>query len=116
LAVVELALPVARAPAFVGQVRELADHRGASVTLFGGVGVGCLEVAIAGADPGHRQSFCRDVLAMALTAGGSLAGGTGTGLTWSDWLDLALPAPAAATLRQVKAALDPKGTLRPAGL
>ena len=117
-AVVELGLPLAAGPAFVGEARRLAGRLGADVALFGGVGAGSLEVAVldAGGEPAAVAGFCRELLTAAGAVGGRLAGASGAGLSYADWLDLALPAPAAAMLGQIKAALDPNGILRPAAL
>ena len=115
-AVVELGLPISAAPAFVGEARRLAGRLGADVALFGSVGAGALEVAVLDAEGGSAgvAGFCRELLTAASAVGGRLAGASGAGLTYADWLDLALPAPTAATLGQIKATLDPNGILRPA--
>jgi FAD/FMN-containing dehydrogenase len=114
VAFAEVVAPTALVPALARLVLDLASRERADVALFGGVGMGSLEVAVLAAARGPAL-FLRKLAAEVARLGASLVGTESTGLSYDAWLDTTAPE-TASVMRQLKAALDPGGLLRPLGL
>jgi glycolate oxidase len=100
---------------FVGEVAERFQLR---IPLFGHIGDGNLHPAIMcdrrNADEMRRVEQAADaIIGKAIALGGVLTGEHGVGLLKRDYLPLDLDAVEIATMRRLKAALDPRGILNP---
>lgn len=109
----DVTVPLARWPEFVGRVRGLAGTRPeARLWLFGHAGDGNLHVNLTGLPP-DDDSLDEEVVAVVAELGGSISAEHGIGRAKRAWLHLNRSPAEIATFRAIKAALDPAGILNP---
>ncbi|MFD1880504.1 FAD-binding oxidoreductase [Paracoccus pacificus] len=110
----DVALPVGRLDAFAAacRARLLARYPDAHLSFFGHIGDGNLHIAVdAGSDAAHEVD--RIAYGIVRDMGGSISAEHGIGLLKRDWLDHSRSPAELATMRAIKAALDPAGILNP---
>ena len=110
----DVTLPLAGLAAFMTEVRALVlTHRpAAAVWLFGHAGDGNVHVNITGVDADDEE-IDATVLALVAASGGSISAEHGIGRTKRAFLHLNRTAAELDTMRAIKHAFDPRGTLSP---
>jgi FAD/FMN-containing dehydrogenase len=110
----DVALAPAALPAFVDDVRErvAAVAPGSTCVLFGHAADGNLHVNVVGPPP-DDEAVDDAVLGLVVERGGSISAEHGIGTAKRRWLARSRSPEEVATMRAIKAALDPAGTLNP---
>ncbi|UNK56511.1 FAD-binding protein [Pseudoxanthomonas daejeonensis] len=114
----DVVVPVSRIPALISGVEALSAEFALPIVAFGHAGNGNLHVNILyhpddPAEAGRAQAALPRLFELVLSLGGTLSGEHGIGVAKRDWMDRAFDAPTLATMRAIKAALDPDGILNP---
>ncbi|KAF1691514.1 FAD-binding oxidoreductase [Pseudoxanthomonas koreensis] len=117
----DVVVPVSRIPELVAGVESLAAAQALPIVVFGHAGNGNLHVNIMyhpddPAEDARARVALAGLFELVLALGGTLSGEHGIGVAKRDWMDRAFDAPTLATMRAVKAALDPDGILNPGKL
>jgi glycolate dehydrogenase FAD-linked subunit len=99
-------------------MEALQEEYGVPIVCFGHVGDGNMHVNIMidAADPSEHERgelAKRRVFELAVEMGGTISGEHGIGIMKSEFLPLALQADAIASMKRIKAALDPNNILNP---
>jgi FAD/FMN-containing dehydrogenase len=110
----DVTLPQSRLADFAGQVRGVVTEAapGATLILFGHLGDGNLHVNVIGPPP-DDEGVDDAVLRLVSRMGGSISAEHGVGRAKVRWLPLSRSAEELATMRSIKAALDPAGVFNP---
>lgn len=115
----DVSLPIADMPQYLDGMRRALAERvpGARSFVFGHVADGNLHVAVSAADAGAHEATCesveRCVYEPLRAIAGSISAEHGIGLERKAYLDISRTGAEIATMRAVKAALDPYGILNP---
>ncbi len=114
----DVVVPVSRIPDLVAGVQALAAEHDLVIVTFGHAGNGNLHVNILyhpdDADENTRaQAALPKIFELTLALGGTLSGEHGIGLAKRDFMARAFTPATLASMRAVKAALDPDGILNP---
>jgi glycolate oxidase len=111
--IVDIAVPRASIPAFMDQVRQLADDHGAWIAGCGHAGDGNVHLAVFQKDPDARSQVMHELFRVSMELGGVISGEHGIGTAKKPYF-LALEDPAKVALMQrIKASFDPAGILNP---
>jgi FAD/FMN-containing dehydrogenase len=108
----DVTVPPAAWPSFVGDVRALAADHGWQAHLFGHLGDGNLHVNVTGPSP-EDETVDDAVLHLVARYGGSISAEHGIGRAKTPWLGLVRSETEISVFRALKAALDPHGILNP---
>ena len=108
----DVAVPLARMPAFRADLDGVLAAAGARAIVFGHIGLGNLHVNVLGPDPGDDR-VDQAVLRLAAEHGGTISAEHGIGRAKTAVLYLSRSAVEIAVMRAVKSALDPAGILNP---
>jgi FAD/FMN-containing dehydrogenase len=110
----DVTLPLDRLAAFETAVRKVVEEAapGARLVLFGHVGDGNLHVNVVGPAP-DDEAVDEAVLRLVASMEGSISAEHGIGRAKVAWLDLVRSPAELATMRSIKAALDPTGLFNP---
>jgi glycolate oxidase len=115
----DTAVPPSRVPELIRGVRAAAARHGVSQISYGHAGDGNIHVNVLAddPDPARREAALRPaieaILRVATSLGGTITGEHGVGCVQSRYLPLCRDETALATMRAIKAALDPLGLLNP---
>ena len=114
----DISVPRDAFPEVVRRIREISERHGLLIAVYGHAGDGNLHPSILCdlSKPGEEERVHHavgDIFAAALSAGGTLSGEHGIGITKRPYIKDALGEIGIRTLKAVKAALDPKGILNP---
>ncbi|MCI1103204.1 FAD-binding protein [Stenotrophomonas maltophilia] len=114
----DVVVPVSRIPELVAGVQALAREYALTIVTFGHAGNGNLHVNILyhpeDADENTRaHAALPKIFELTLALGGTLSGEHGIGLAKRDFMAQAFTPATLATMRAIKAALDPDGILNP---
>ncbi len=114
----DVVVPVSRIPGLVAGVQALSVEFALPIVTFGHAGNGNLHVNILyhPEDPDENaraHAALPRVFELTLALGGTLSGEHGIGLSKRDFMDRAFNPATLATMRAIKAALDPDGILNP---
>ena len=118
----DVALPIARLDAFCNELDDvfLKRYPGWEICLFGHVGDGNLHINVMKPDDLDRAEFFtktkeadRDLFALVQRHHGSISAEHGIGLLKKPFLSYSRSEAEMAVMREVKRALDPRGTLNP---
>jgi len=114
----DVVVPVSRIPALVAGMEALATECALPIVVFGHAGNGNLHVNIMYDDQdadetARARGALPRVFALVLALEGTLSGEHGIGVAKRDFMVQAFDAATLATMRAVKAALDPEGILNP---
>ena len=114
----DVVVPVSRIPDLVAGVQALAREYVLTIVTFGHAGNGNLHVNILyhpdDADENARaHAALPKIFELTLALGGTLSGEHGIGLAKRDFMAQAFTPATLATMRAIKAALDPDGILNP---
>ena len=114
----DISVPRDAFPEVVRRIREISERHGLLIAVYGHAGDGNLHPSILCdlSKPGEEERVhhaVADIFAAALSAGGTLSGEHGIGITKRPYIKDALGEIGIRTLKAVKAALDPKGILNP---
>jgi len=114
----DVVVPVSRIPELVAGVQALARDYTLTIVTFGHAGNGNLHVNILyhpdDADENTRaHAALPRIFELTLALGGTLSGEHGIGLAKRDFMAQAFTPETLATMRAIKAALDPDGILNP---
>jgi FAD/FMN-containing dehydrogenase len=118
----DVALPIAALPAFCAELEAIFEARypGWEICLFGHIGDGNLHVNVMKPDDMDKERFLehvhdadRALFELVRSHGGSISAEHGIGLLKKEWLGYTRSEPELALMRQLKAVLDPNGTLNP---
>jgi len=114
----DVVVPVSRIPALVAGMEALATECALPIVVFGHAGNGNLHVNIMYDDQdadetARARGALPRVFALVLALEGTLSGEHGIGVAKRDFMAQAFDAATLATMRAVKAALDPEGILNP---
>jgi glycolate oxidase len=114
----DVCVPVGRLAELIGACRAIAQRRGVEVTMSGHAGDGNLHPCFF-FDPAEEGSRERaeaafgDLVAVALSMGGTISGEHGVGSLKARWLPGEVGAASVERQRQVKALFDPLGIMNP---
>ena len=114
----DVCVPVGRLAELIGACREIAQRRGVDVTMSGHAGDGNLHPCFF-FDPAEEGSRERaegafgDLVAVALSMGGTISGEHGVGSLKARWLPGEVGAASVERQRRVKALFDPRGIMNP---
>jgi glycolate oxidase len=117
----DVGVPVPRIADLITGVERIADARDTMIATVGHAGDGNFHPLIC-FDPGDEAAVKRadlafaDVVALALSLGGTLTGEHGVGTVKQPYLSDQLGADVMAVSQRIKAALDPLGILNPGTL
>ncbi len=115
----DVSMSIADMPAYLDEVRRSLHERvpGATMFVFGHVADGNLHLSVCGGDERRHAETVRDVEQLVYEPlrgiGGSIAAEHGIGLERKSYLGISRSAAEIATMRALKAALDPRGILNP---
>ena len=113
---VDVAVPVGELAAFRAELDEVvlaaSAPSGATVIVFGHIGVGNLHVNVLGPDPADT-SVDEAVARLAAAHGGLVAAEHGVGRAKVGWLTWSRSAAEISAMRAIKTALDPQCLLNP---
>ena len=114
----DVVVPITRIPELVSGIEALAARSGLPIVTFGHAGNGNLHVNILyhpdnAAETARAQAALPQVFDLVLALGGTLSGEHGIGTAKRDYMARAFDTPTLATMRAIKAALDPEGILNP---
>ncbi|HEY0334305.1 MAG TPA: FAD-linked oxidase C-terminal domain-containing protein [Stenotrophomonas sp.] len=114
----DVVVPVSRIPELVAGVEAMALESGLPIVVFGHAGNGNLHVNIMyddqdAAETLRARAVLPRVFALVLSLEGTLSGEHGIGVAKRDFMSQAFNAATLATMRAIKAALDPDGILNP---
>lgn len=114
----DIAVPIARIPEMVEQIREISESMGVSVAVFGHAGDGNLHPSLIFDDREPEtlrrvERAAARIFRAALELGGTVSAEHGLGAVKRDFAEEELGADALAIMRSVKQLLDPKGLLNP---
>lgn len=114
----DVVVPVSRIPDLVAAMEALSAEASLPIVVFGHAGNGNLHVNIMyddgdAAETARAHAALPRVFAQVLALGGTLSGEHGIGLSKRDFMADAFSPATLATMRAIKAALDPDGILNP---
>ncbi|MFT3669334.1 MAG: FAD-linked oxidase C-terminal domain-containing protein [Pseudoxanthomonas sp.] len=114
----DVVVPVSRIPDLVAGMEALAAEVALPIVVFGHAGNGNLHVNLMyddgdAAETARAHAALPRVFAQVLALGGTLSGEHGIGLSKRDFMADAFSPATLATMRAIKAALDPDGILNP---
>ncbi|WP_093301066.1 FAD-linked oxidase C-terminal domain-containing protein [Pseudoxanthomonas sp. CF385] len=114
----DVVVPVSRIPDLVAAMEALSAEASLPIVVFGHAGNGNLHVNIMyddgdAAETARAHAALPRVFAEVLALGGTLSGEHGIGLSKRDFMADAFSPATLATMRAIKAALDPDGILNP---
>lgn len=114
----DVVVPVSRIPDLVAGMEALAAEVALPIVVFGHAGNGNLHVNLMyddgdAAETARAYAALPRVFAQVLALGGTLSGEHGIGLSKRDFMADAFSPATLATMRAIKAALDPDGILNP---
>ena len=114
----DVVVPVSRIPDLVAGMEVLAAEVALPIVVFGHAGNGNLHVNLMyddgdAAETARAHAALPRVFAQVLALGGTLSGEHGIGLSKRDFMADAFSPATLATMRAIKAALDPDGILNP---
>jgi len=115
----DVSMAIAEMPEYLASIRRSLQERvpGVKVFVFGHVGDGNLHISVcAGDEPRHLETFDdvkRCVYEPLRNITGSISAEHGIGLERKAYLEISRTGPEIATMRALKAALDPRGILNP---
>jgi glycolate oxidase len=116
----DIAVPIARMPETLRAIADIAQRHGLACTTYGHIGSGNVHSAFV-IDPRDRDEVERvlrashEIHELALALGGTVTGEHGVGFVRSAYMARE-HGPALATMRTIKAALDPLGIMNPGKL
>ena len=111
--IVDIAVPRGSIPAFMDQVRQLADDHGAWIAGCGHAGDGNVHLAVFQKDPDARSKVMHELFRVSMELGGVISGEHGIGTAKKPYF-VALEDPAkVALMRRIKSSFDPAGILNP---
>jgi FAD/FMN-containing dehydrogenase len=113
----DVSVPVASLPRFAREVRDViaAVDSEAELIFYGHLGDGNAHVNVVGPAPDDLR-IDEAVLELVASLDGSISAEHGVGLAKTQWLSLTRSAPEIRAMREIKAALDPRGVLNPGRL
>lgn len=114
----DVVVPVSRIPELVSGVQALARDYTLTIVTFGHAGNGNLHVNILyhpddAAESARAHAALPKIFELTLGLGGTLSGEHGIGMAKRDFMAQAFTPATLATMRAIKAALDPDGILNP---
>jgi glycolate oxidase len=114
----DIVVPRSRVPDYLEAMESLQEEFGVPIVCFGHVGDGNMHVNVmidaANSSELERGDLAkRRVFELAVEMGGTISGEHGIGIMKSEFLPLALQADAIASMKRIKAALDPNNILNP---
>ncbi|MGP8051102.1 MAG: FAD-binding oxidoreductase [Desulfobaccales bacterium] len=114
----DISVPRSAFPEVVKRLQQISRKYGLTIAIYGHAGDGNLHPSILTdlSLPGAREKVDQavaEVFQAALDLGGTLSGEHGIGLTKKDYIVQALGEVGVATLRSIKAAIDPNGIMNP---
>lgn len=111
--IIDLVVPRAAIPAYLGAVAQLAEASGSWVVGCGHAGDGNVHLSVFQADEAKRNELLTELFRAGLDLGGAISGEHGIGLA-KKHLFTTLEDPAKlALMARIKAAFDPNGILNP---
>jgi len=110
----DIVVPGSKAPAMLGELKNLSEKYGVMVASYGHAGDGNYHVNILWDD----ESFCTDdilsdLFALVLNYGGTITGEHGVGIAKKKYLPWELDAGFIELQKSIKLKFDPKGLLNP---
>ena len=109
----DVCLPIAEIPAFLRRLEQLADIRGREVHVYAHLGDGNLHINLLDIDEPTGERLDAQVLTLVAQFDGSIAAEHGVGVHKTKWLHLSRSDDEISTMRAIKNALDPQGTMNP---
>jgi glycolate oxidase len=114
----DVVVPRSRVPDLVERVEEIGLRHQTFVVNFGHAGDGNIHVNFMcdreDAEAVRRARACvRETFQLAVELGGTISGEHGIGYVKAPYLEMAITAPTAETMKRIKRALDPNGILNP---
>lgn len=114
----DIAVPIARIPEMVEQIREISESMGVSVAVFGHAGDGNLHPSLIFDDREPEtlrrvEQAAARIFRAALELGGTVSAEHGLGAVKRDFAEEELGTEALEIMRSFKYLLDPKGLLNP---
>lgn len=114
--IVDVVVPRAQIPVFLGRVAELATETGSWVAGCGHAGDGNVHLSVFQADAEQRDAVMSRLYAIGQEVGGAVSGEHGIGTEKKKYfLELEDPIKVE-IMRKIKAAFDPKGLLNPGAI
>jgi len=114
----DISVPRDAFPAVVRKIRDISEQYKLTIAVYGHAGDGNIHPSVLcdmsrqeDADKAHHA--INEIFTAALSAGGTLSGEHGIGITKRAYLEQALGPAGVAVLKAIKQALDPKGILNP---
>lgn len=114
----DISVPRDAFPEVVRQISAIAERNNIRIVVYGHAGDGNIHPSILCdlSNPGEEERVHQvtdEIFAAAISAGGTLSGEHGIGITKRDFITAALGEVGVSVLKAVKGALDPKGILNP---
>ncbi|MCF8571163.1 FAD-binding oxidoreductase [Gordonia sp. HY002] len=109
----DVSVPLGQTPALIDWVDAYAARRRVRPVLFGHLGDGNIHVNLLDVPADQHQAVVDEVLAHVAAVGGSISAEHGIGRAKADHIGLGRGSADIATMRAVKASLDPHGVMNP---
>jgi glycolate oxidase len=111
--IVDAVVPRSSIASYMEEVAELALASGSWVAGCGHAGDGNVHLSVFQADPSVRHRLIHDVLAAAVSLGGTISGEHGIGIGKKEYVQTLESPSKVALWRRIKRAFDPHGILNP---
>mgnify|MGYP000164777813 CR=1 FL=1 len=112
----DVAVPLGTIPSVIARLQEIAEGHDVAIATYGHAGDGNLHVNVIWDAPEHAprgHAATEEVMAHAVSVGGTITGEHGVGIAKRAWLPGQLGAPMIALQRAIKRQWDPAGILNP---